>query len=50
MYGIGAYFAIRNAIRAYNSEADPAFDAPFTVEKVLMSLYAETVKEMKAGT
>ena len=50
MYGIGAYFAIRNAIRAYNSEADPAFDAPFTVEKVLMSLHKETVREMTAGT
>ena len=50
MYGIGAYFAIRNAIKAYNSEADPAFDAPFTVEKVLMSLHKETVREMTAGT
>lgn len=40
MYGIGAYFAIRNAIKAYNSESDPAFDAPFTAEKVLMNLHA----------
>jgi xanthine dehydrogenase large subunit len=49
MYGIGAYFAIRNAIKAYNSESDPAFDAPFTAEKVLMNLYKEAAKEMKAG-
>jgi len=39
MYGIGAYFAIRNAIRAFNPEAHIAFDAPLTPEKVLMSLY-----------
>lgn len=40
MYGIGAYFAIRNAIRAF-ADADPEFDAPFTPEKVLMSLYGD---------
>ncbi|MEO8648286.1 MAG: molybdopterin cofactor-binding domain-containing protein, partial [Acidobacteriota bacterium] len=39
MYGIGAYFAIRNAIRAFH-ECSPKFDAPFTPEKVLMDLYA----------
>ncbi|MDZ4683010.1 MAG: molybdopterin cofactor-binding domain-containing protein [Saprospiraceae bacterium] len=39
MYGIGAYFAIRDAIRAFRPEAVPAFDAPFTAEKVLMSLH-----------
>jgi xanthine dehydrogenase large subunit len=76
MYGIGAYFAIRNAIRAFlNSspctserEGQPqagvvignssphkggvaigrgssrmlSFDAPFTPEKVLMSLYQDS--------
>lgn len=39
MYGIGAYFAIRNAVRAFNGQASPVFDAPFTPEKVLMGLY-----------
>ena len=39
MYGIGAYFAIRNAVKAFNPNADLPFDAPFTPEKVLMSLY-----------
>jgi xanthine dehydrogenase large subunit len=42
MYGIGAYFAIRNAIRAFRKTRDglvPAFDAPFTPEKVLLSLH-----------
>jgi xanthine dehydrogenase large subunit len=48
MYGIGVYFAIRNAVKAFNSENLPAFDAPFTPEKVLMNLYSETAKKMKA--
>ena len=38
MYGIAAYFAIRNAVRAFNAKSSPAFDAPFTPEKVLMNL------------
>jgi len=41
MYGIGAYFAIRDAVRAFNREVSPGFDAPFTAEKVLMNLYAK---------
>lgn len=40
MYGIGAYFAIRDAVRAFNPAVSPALDAPFTPEKVLLSLYA----------
>ena len=39
MYGIGAYFALRNAIKAFNTEGVLAFDAPLTAEKVLMGLY-----------
>ncbi len=38
MYGLGAYFAIRNAIRTFNSGFD-GFDAPITPEKVLLGLY-----------
>jgi xanthine dehydrogenase large subunit len=38
MYGIGAYFAIRNAVKAF-TDCSPAFDLPFTPEKVLMNLY-----------
>lgn len=38
MYGIAAYFAIRNAIKAFR-ECSPEFDAPFTAEKVLLNLY-----------
>ena len=39
MYGIGAYFAIQNAIKAFNPNYKLKFDAPMTPEKVLMSLY-----------
>jgi xanthine dehydrogenase large subunit len=42
MYGIGAFFAIHNAIKIFNPEASPAFSAPMTPEKVLMSLYSKS--------
>jgi xanthine dehydrogenase large subunit len=42
MYGIGAYFALRNAVKAFNPKAEIPFDAPMTPEKVLMSLYSKT--------
>ena len=41
MYGIGAYFALRNAVKAFNPCAIIPYDAPMTPEKVLMSLYAK---------
>ncbi|CAN5534238.1 xanthine dehydrogenase molybdopterin binding subunit [soil metagenome] len=40
MYGIGAFFALRNAVKSFNPNSSPAFDAPMTPEKVLMNLYA----------
>lgn len=39
MYGIGAYFAIQNAIKAFNANYMLKFHSPMTPEKVLMSLY-----------
>lgn len=39
MYGIGAYFAVQNAIKAFNPNYKLKFHAPMTPEKVLMSLY-----------
>lgn len=39
MYGIGAYFAILNAVKAFRPGAEFEFSAPFTPEKVLMNLY-----------
>ena len=41
MYGIGAYFAIRNAVKAFNPEAKISFHAPFTPERVMLGLYGE---------
>jgi len=49
MYGIGAYFAIRNAIKAFTN-CTPEFDAPFTPEKVLMNLYGDDLRAMRAKT
>jgi xanthine dehydrogenase large subunit len=42
MYGIGAYFAIRNAIRAARPEKEVPLTAPMTPERVLLSLYDAT--------
>ena len=42
MYGIGAFFALRNAIKNFNSAAKPAFDSPMTPEKMLMNLYRDS--------
>lgn len=40
MYGIGAFFAIQNAVRAFNPAYRPKMQAaPFTPERVLMALY-----------
>lgn len=39
MYGIGAYFAIRDAVKAFNPNMEFAVNAPYTPEKVLMDLY-----------
>jgi xanthine dehydrogenase large subunit len=46
MYGLGAYFAIQNAVRAYNPNYKLKFDAPFTPEKVLMGLYEKVGKKV----
>jgi xanthine dehydrogenase large subunit len=41
MYGLGAYFAVRNAIRAAKPGITFPFSAPITPEKVLLALYGE---------
>lgn len=41
MYGIGAYFAIEDAVLAFNPDHQPQYDAPFTHEKVLNALYSK---------
>ena len=39
MYGIGAFFAVRNAMLAFQPNAAIPYHAPITPEKVLMGLY-----------
>lgn len=39
MYGIGAFFALQDAILAFNKQYSYPFHAPMTPEKVLMGLY-----------
>ena len=41
MYGIGVYFALAKAIRAFNPDWQAGFCAPLTPEKVLLALYAK---------
>jgi xanthine dehydrogenase large subunit len=47
MYGIGAYFALRNAVKSFNPGTEIPFDSPMTPEKVLMALYPDDVKSLK---
>ena len=46
LYGIGAYFAVRNAVKAFNPKHCPAFNSPYTHEKVLMDLYAKPMESL----
>ncbi|MBX7042377.1 MAG: molybdopterin-dependent oxidoreductase [Ignavibacteria bacterium] len=41
MYALGAYFAIRKAVQAFNKGAEPAISVPYTPEKVLFDLYGK---------
>jgi xanthine dehydrogenase large subunit len=45
MYGIGGYFAIMNAIKAFRPGKDFKISAPLTPEKVLLNLYSKVDKE-----
>ncbi|MBW4891832.1 molybdopterin-dependent oxidoreductase [Mucilaginibacter sp. HMF5004] len=44
MYGIGAFFALRNAIKTFNPKAQVPFSAPMTPEKTLMALYSKPLQ------
>jgi xanthine dehydrogenase large subunit len=46
MYGIGVFFAIRQAMKAFQSKGELAFVSPLTPERVLCELYADELKEM----
>ncbi len=49
MYGIGAFFAIRDAIRAASPEARPSLVAPLTPERVLLALYPQGERATEAA-
>ena len=44
MYGIGAFFALMNAMKAFRPGKEYNFSAPLTPEKILLSLYSN-IKE-----
>jgi xanthine dehydrogenase large subunit len=46
MYGIGVYFALRQAIRAFNPSTNLPFSTPLTPEKVLMGLYDKKLEHV----
>ena len=41
MYGIGAYFALLDAMRAFRPDREAFFHAPMTPERVLMFLHSD---------
>jgi xanthine dehydrogenase large subunit len=47
MYGIGVYFALAAAMRAFRPGIEPVLSAPLTPERVLMSLYEDRLEELK---
>lgn len=50
MYGIGAYFAISNAIKAFNPDVTLKYSAPLTHEKTLTQLYQKNFEKMNSQT
>ncbi|MDJ0705506.1 MAG: molybdopterin-dependent oxidoreductase [Leptolyngbyaceae cyanobacterium MO_188.B28] len=46
MYGIGIFFALRQAMRAFKPQGEFAFASPLTPERVLCELYADELKEI----
>jgi xanthine dehydrogenase large subunit len=48
MYGIGAYFAILDAMQAFCPELDAFFQAPMTPERVLMALHSAAAADRPA--
>lgn len=44
MYGLGAYFAIREAVKAFNQDNLPKFDARFTPKGFDESVWQALIK------
>jgi xanthine dehydrogenase large subunit len=49
MYGIGVWFALHDAIRAYRSDRDLPFSAPMTPERALMGLHGDLVDGLRGA-
>ena len=45
MYGIGVFFALRQAMQAFRPRKDYEFKAPLTPERVLLELHREEVRQ-----
>ena len=45
MYGIGAYFAILNAMKSFRPDMTYSYKAPMTPERVFLSLYKSGIKK-----
>lgn len=50
MYGIGVFFALRYAMRAFKPDKQFPFVSPLTPERVLTQLFEEELKEIRAAT
>ena len=50
MYGIGAWFALREAMRAFRPDRTYALVAPLTAERVLCALYDGVPAEPPAAS
>ncbi len=48
MYGIGVFFAIREAMKAFQPQIEFAFTSPLTPERVLCELYADQLRQMNS--
>lgn len=47
MYGIGVYFAIRHAMRAFGAKLEEPFVAPLTPERVLLGLHGDHLRDIE---
>ena len=48
MYGIGVFFAIRQAMKAFQPQMEFGFTSPLTPERVLCELYADELRQMNS--
>ncbi|MDX1741853.1 MAG: molybdopterin cofactor-binding domain-containing protein, partial [Rhodothermales bacterium] len=49
MYGIGVYFALRRAMKAFRPDLDFEFTAPLTPERLLMSTHPELAADFSSA-